>query len=83
MSSTKTTFDVRTDKNFEVDEIVFANPLCKQETDSIAHSIIQPSVYKGMVSIKDHEAFVLVQDKQHALNLIKALEKAIELKWLV
>jgi len=27
--------------------------------------------------------YLLIQDKQHAQYLIKALEKAIELKWLV
>jgi len=81
--STKTTFDVRTDENFEVDEITFANPLCKQEQYDIAHSITKNSGYVGMVLIKDEQTFVLVQDKQHALNFIKALEKAIELKWLV
>ncbi len=80
---TKTTFDVRTDENFEIDKIVFANPLCKQEVHNIAHFIIHTKLFDGMVSITDKESFVLVQDKEHALNLIKALEKAIELKWLV
>lgn len=31
----------------------------------------------------DNEDFVVINDKQHALNLIKALNKAIELGWLV
>lgn len=76
-------FDVRTDENFKVDKIIFANPLCKQEQYDIAHSITQGGIYKGMVSIGDKQTFILIQDKQHALHLIKALEKAIELKWLV
>ena len=30
----------------------------------------------------DNEDFVVINDKEHALNLIKALNKAIELGWL-
>lgn len=83
--STKTTFDVRTDENFEVDQIVFANPLCKQEQIGIANSIVQGKQrgHKGMILLEDTRHFMRIQDKEHALNLIKALEKAIELKWLV
>jgi len=39
--STKTTFDVRTDENFEVDKIVFANSMDKQEYLEIANYIIK------------------------------------------
>lgn len=69
------TFDVR-DKGETVDKIVFwsgvgnyANAITEFEGEGI-------SIYDRS---GDH---VVVQDKQHALDMIKALEKAIELKWL-
>jgi hypothetical protein len=77
----KTTFDVRTDENFEVDKIVFANHLDKTESWEIAEYL--DKVEDGLVAINGNGDAIFIQDKHHALNLIKALEKAIELKWLV
>lgn len=36
----------------------------------------------GTVKIMDDDAFVVIESVAHASNLIKALEKAIELGWL-
>lgn len=36
----------------------------------------------GKVAIEDSTTVVCVESKEHAINLIKALEKAIELGWL-
>ena len=70
------TFDVRGEGE-TIDKIVFWSGV-----GNYAEEIIQGDVDEE-VSIYDRGGDnVFVQDKQHALDLIKALEKAIELKWL-
>lgn len=69
------TFDVR-DKGETVDKIVFWSGV-----GNYANEIAE---FEGEgISIYDRSGeHVVVQDKHHALDMIKALEKAIELKWL-
>lgn len=77
--STKTTFDVRTEQASEIGKIVFAN-------EDSAEGYTQAQYLNcadDCVMIQDAEDHVAIYGKKHALNLIKALEKAIELKWLV
>ena len=74
-------FDVRTDENFEVDKIVFSNE--ENVSGYIQADNIVPDKAVCGISISDADCNVNVYGKEHALNLIKALEKAIELKWLV
>ena len=74
-------FDVRTDENFEVDKIVFSNE--ENVSGYIQADNIVPDKAVCGISISDSDCNVNVYGKDHAINLIKALEKAIELKWLV
>lgn len=69
------TFDVR-DTGETVHEIVFWSGV-----GNYASAITE---FEGEgISIYDRSGdHFVVQDKQHALDMIKALEKAIELKWL-
>lgn len=69
------TFDVR-GKGETVDKIIFWSGVGTYAEELIRHSTDEVSIYEGAGD------YVVVQDKKHALNLIKALEKAIELKWL-
>ena len=75
-------FDVRADKPSKIGKIVFANP-DSLEGYTQAEYITPATDDDNCVLIKDVEDYVAIYSKQHALNLIKALEKAIELKWLV
>ena len=71
-------FDVRIDVDKEITEIVFGD--------------IDPTFYLGTgvkrwgqakISIfSDDDAEVGIKDREHAENLIKALQKAIEIGWL-
>ena len=38
--------------------------------------------YDGSFEIKDVDDSVFIESKQHALNLIKAVNKAIDLGWV-
>ena len=69
------TFDVR-DKGETVDKIIFWDGVGTYAEELIQHGMDEVSIYDGSGDC------VIVQDKQHALDMIKALEKAIELKWL-
>lgn len=71
-------YDVREDKYEEITEIVFANEHNDNGT-SQACSVLKEN---GYVEIHDNLEFVIVDSKEHAKNLIKALEKAISLGWL-
>lgn len=76
------TIDVRDEVEEVVDTIVFA-----ETHGSTAGENDVPLAYclthdKGTVIIRDTMEYVLVNDKERALHLIKALNKAIELGWL-
>lgn len=68
------TFDVRS--TTEVSEIVFWSGGCNYAEK------ITPNWNDGAAIYDLSGDHVVIQDKQHALDMIKALEKAIELKWL-
>lgn len=77
-------YDVRNDQNGPIDEIVFSHTQDRRtDIPDIAYTLTQWEPDTRLVAIHDLEALVLVENAAHARNLIKALEKAIELKWLV
>ena len=77
-------FDVRNDNGVELDTILFADTRGGGfEEYSQGYSIRKAVDFRSGIQIDDEdEGFILISTKQHALDLIKALEKAIELKWL-
>lgn len=48
-----------------------------------AYMLHRPKLDENFLQIKDSTDFVNICSKQHAKELIKALNKAIELEWLV
>lgn len=70
--------DVREDDNRVVDTVVFANSHCS-EGDGQAYRIEN---CHGYVFLADPDDMLVINSKQHAQDLIKALNKAIELGWL-
>lgn len=74
--------DIRNVGNGKIDTIRFAEE--RGEVLGIDCPLAYVLVLKGrgVVGIHDPYARVVIKDKQHALNLIKALNKAIELEWL-
>lgn len=76
------TFDVRNDNSGELDTILFADTRGGFEEYSQGYSIRKSTDFRSGIQIDDDDGFILISTKQHALDLIKALEKAIELKWL-
>lgn len=67
------TFDVRKDVAGQTTRILFAST-------HVAHQLTRFS--KDHVAIGDSNDVVLLHSKQHALDAIKAIQKAIELEWL-
>lgn len=68
-----TSIDIRKEQVDDIDEIIFA--------DNDAYCLIRTG--GDIIDIYDiSEDYVQIVSKEHALNLIKALEKAIELEWL-
>lgn len=77
------TFDVRSENTCEVDTITFADSRGGQEEYYQGYSIRKSTDFNSGIQIDDDDdGFVLISTKQHALDLIKALEKTIELGWL-
>lgn len=77
------TFDVREKDGGVVNAIVFGNRRGGFEDYAQGFSIRKSVDFREGVQIDDEdEGFTLISTKQHALDLIKALEKAIELNWL-
>ena len=73
-------FDVRGDLFEEIKVITFAD----ESTDAGTTQGYMLTRNIDLVKIKDdQEDFVYITSKEHALNLIKALQKAIELKWII
>ena len=74
-------FDIRKDLTEPTTRIVFAERTV--EHTNIAHFIVPWSCRVNAISIEDGtNEKVVVISKQHALDLIKALEKSITLGWL-
>lgn len=79
------TLDIRKDITEPTTRIVFAERTAERtaEHTSIAHFLVQWPRRDNAVSIEDGtNEKVIVMSKQHALDLIKALEKSIALGWL-
>lgn len=70
------TFDVR-DNDPSIVEIVFADKYV-----GIANTLDVSDVDRGFVLIRDDEDYLVIESAEHARNLQKALDKAIELGWL-
>lgn len=78
-------FDVRNNPVEEITEIVFAEPRHNDEDNTPqAYSIEVGGEIRGdFVAISDAGGeCVFINSKEHAENLIKALNKAIELNWV-
>lgn len=74
------TFDVRNQEVGKINEIIFAD---KEHSDGSYQAFKVEPWTSGDVKIYDsHDDYVFVNSEEHARNLIKALEKAIELGWL-
>lgn len=69
-------FDVR-NNDPEIVEILFA-----EKNDGLACSLEISSAGGGYVSIRDDDDYLVIESAEHARNLQKALDKAIELGWL-
>lgn len=78
------TFDVCESTSETITEIVFSKGTAGYECIPVASKLRKNACYDNYVDIVegDDGDFIRVVDKQHALNLIKALNKAIELGWL-
>ncbi|WPJ20622.1 hypothetical protein vBPFY1MI_139 [Pseudomonas phage vB_PF_Y1-MI] len=74
-------FDVRKDVVEHTTRIVFAEPT--SERTFVAHFIVPFNRRDHAISIGDGTGEkVVISSKQHALDLIKALEKSIAVGWL-
>lgn len=71
-------FDVRIPVNEEITEIVFGGI----DPTSYLGTVIKRWGQNKISIFDDNAAEVGIKDKEHAENLIKALQKAIEIGWL-
>lgn len=72
------TFDVRNSNQDNITKIVFADDRSEDgyvQACTIEFGLTHLEIYDGADS-------VIINSKQHALDLIKAIEKAIELGWV-
>lgn len=68
-------------ENFKIENIVFSESETEEGCD-IGHFLRKWEEDDTFVKISDGLDFVLVESAEHARNLQKALDKAIELGWL-
>ena len=75
-------FDVR--KKSTIGEIIFSTEVASDTgSTSLAYMVRVYKYNNNFVEIRDGgEEFILLESKEHARNLQKALDKAIELGWL-
>lgn len=71
-------YDVRDNAVDEITEIVFAD-----ENTVVSQACVIHHDGGGHLLIEDEADYVHINSKEHALNLIKALNMAIELEWVV
>lgn len=74
-------FDVRKSSAETISKVVFSENSGKSGLD-ISYCITKALGHTGYIKIWDGSEFVLVESAEHARNLKKALDKAIELGWL-
>lgn len=72
------TIDIREEQDNNVDEVVFWDATNISGTCFVSNKITNTT----HVRIEDEDNYVIIENKQHAENLIKALHKAVELGWL-
>lgn len=85
-------YDVRDIDSIPIDEIVFADPDVELTSDEIVFADPDESWTIATYLTRHYDClsiceggegdFVLIQTVEHVKNLIKALEKAIELGWV-
>jgi hypothetical protein len=74
-------YDVRNEGEEKIDQLVFADG--KAPDGSYQASRIEPHTEGADVKLYDGSGdYVYVNSAEHARNLVKALNKAIELGWL-
>lgn len=80
------TFDIRFSEEAEIDKILFAD----ETEDEITACSLQKSCLRsdislgkvGICAVNDyHYSAIALNSEQHALHLIEALKKAIDLGW--
>ena len=69
-------FDVR-NNDHRIVEILFA-----ENNNGLACSLESSGAGRGYVYIRDDDDYLVIESAEHARNLQKALDKAIELGWL-
>lgn len=74
-------YDVRKSSSETISKVVFSECTGKNGF-YISHYISKASEYGGCIKIWDNSEYVLIESAEHARNLKKALDKAIELGWL-
>lgn len=72
--------DIR-EENFKIEKIVFSESETEEGCD-ISYFLSNWEEDGTFVKISDGLDFVLIESAEHARNLQKALDKAIELGWL-
>ena len=76
-----TVFDVRKE-NSKIEKIVFNSVEGGYSGYNVGYYLRKWDEDDGLVGINDRHGLVLVESAEHARNLQKALDKAIELGWL-
>ena len=74
------TYDVRSNNEETINKIVFAEGCDEQESWQACS--ITCNTLKKYILVSDPGESLVINSKEHALNLIKALNKAIELGWI-
>ncbi len=73
-------FDVRNEEEVKITEIIFHDKQDRVLNDALAYRLVSGSF---SVRIEDEQGdILLIKDRLHAENMIKALDKAIDLGWL-
>ena len=74
--------DVRKNNSEDTTAVIFSEYRGTEHQD-VASTIVKSGDYRGCVEVWDGALdFVLIESVEHARNLKKALDKAIELGWL-
>ncbi len=78
-----TTFDIRKEGSEEITKIVFADE-AERDYDETARvfRLVKDSDGPFILVEDENGTYVVVDTKERTLNLIKALNKAIELGWV-
>lgn len=71
--------DIREQGEDTVDTIVFADA---EDSEDVVQAHYVRRWSSNYFTIEDSDESVVINSKEHALDLIKAIEKAIELEWV-